>query len=156
MKKFRFRLEKVLKIRKMNLDILQKELAEIKSQLYREQQELENLIMLRTKTEHDFIGLQSAGFEPGEAQMYLRYINGLNGRIGQQRDIVRKYIHMVEQKRLELLKASREKQKIEKLKEKALEEYKQEINRNELIFFDEINTTNSTRDKQLSGREVAT
>lgn len=155
MKKFRFRLEKVLKIRKMNMDILQKELAEIKSQLYREQQELENLIMLRTKTEQDFIGLQSAGFEPGEAQMYLRYINGLDGRIGQQRDIVQKYVHMVEQKRLELLKASREKQKIEKLKEKALEKYQQEINRNELIFFDDINTTSSTRDKQLSGQEAA-
>jgi len=155
MKSFRFRLEKVLRFRQMREDLLKLELAESQRRLGADEVELNRLIGAKSEVERQLTELQTSGFNPQEAQMYLGYISGLGNRIAMQNDLVRKSRARVSDKQKDLLAASLEKKKLKRLKEKAYQEHLADAARAEQAFLDETNTTRSTRSRRMAGQEVS-
>ena len=122
-KEKKFRLEKVLKAKKIKRDVEQRKLAEHKKVLEQEQNQLNDI----KRTEQEFLTdlkekrmrrakgreLQSQNSYSRQVQMYLK----------QQAESVQVAENQVHKQRNRLLDVTREKEMLDKLREKSAEEY---------------------------------
>ncbi|MFH0802778.1 MAG: flagellar export protein FliJ [bacterium] len=145
MKKYKFRLQPVLDYRESLEETAKKDLAEGEITLKRESGKLIRLKKARERLQHELIQMQGYRFDPGEAMSFLGYLEGMEGSICAQHLNVTEARMEVKKKREDLLLASTEKKKLEKLCEKGEKEHRQKVEKIEQSILDEINTTRHGR-----------
>ncbi len=135
---FRFRFEKILELKRRIEDALKSELALLtasKEELIVERDRLlGELESLRGELSEE----QSKGLKGGELRLYLYLINSLTSLIERKEREIREIEKRIEEKRSELLKASKERRKFERLKERDFESFILEELYRERVILDEI------------------
>jgi flagellar FliJ protein len=148
MKKFRFRLETVLKLRQMAEDQQKRVVGELLSEIHRRQEEAVTLDS----------ALRGAGAElkerNGEGQIDLRWLGHYQSYVSHVRSCIAEIIESVaelQQKvaeaRAELAEAAKQTRIIEKLKERRKQRYDDDLTRAEMREQDEVATKNFLRSR---------
>jgi flagellar FliJ protein len=145
MRGFRFRLQSVLDQRQKKEDILKKELAEKKMLFEREKAVLEQLKSRLSNIRQEFCDKQKVKIEAHEAAAYSLYFDRVEREIEFQLIKLTEIASEVKKAQERLLEAAKDKKIIEKLYDKQLAEYRQEMNRTEQALIDEISTVRYKR-----------
>jgi flagellar FliJ protein len=141
-----FRLEPLLKYRKLQEEVLEKALAEIRMQMEREREKLAEYRNRRKTAVLSFQQRQCGNSLDGDsARVYVDYLARLEDDIRQQRDQIEKVRQQVDKKRLELQEAARNRKMIDKLKEKQRRRDTETHQHQERIFFDQVATNTFIR-----------
>lgn len=135
---YNFNLESVLNHRKLIEENLQKELAILRLSLVDEREKLGKYKESRSKFLEELKRKQEEGTTISDVFLYLPFIEQLSKDIEKQKKNVLELENDVEQKRLDLVEATKKKKTLEKLKEKGLKAYKEEITKNEQEFLNEV------------------
>jgi len=142
MKKFKFRLERVLETKVSEERQKKRELGEKLNQLSYEESVLDQL--LKQIEEHE--KSQRHSIQVSSNAGYLlrqhRWQQELNKKKNEQIRTIARCENDVEKARVALMEATREKRVLEKLKEKQFEEYKKELNAEEQKVLDDIGSRN--------------
>jgi flagellar protein FliJ len=140
-KKFRFRLEQVLNLRKQVEEVRIRELSQAQGQLLK----IEESIRVHAAEELDFLGKYSDFEKSGEfsADQVMAYSDFKEWLLRQEKEYRRRereWAKEVEKRRQEVVKVSRARRLLENLKEKQLRVYSQEVLGEEQRFLDEISS----------------
>ena len=146
MKKFRFRLQKVMEFK----EDLEKQrmlvLGEAKKRVQIEEEKLRNLQHQDRECRNR---VSKKGMEnrisPVEMNLHYRYLKGLEDRMELQGDRIKKAEEEAEKKRQDLLVVTKERKILEKLKEKRLAIYTSELSKKEQFLLDDLASTNYIR-----------
>jgi flagellar FliJ protein len=144
-KKFKFRLEKFLSIKKQEEKQLQGEFFKLKNELY----DIEKKIEKKNKEiEESFSLLRSEVMgNITFIEKWQRYISLLKLEKRELENLKEQKNIEVENKMAELLNKIKERKSVEILREKKFEAYLKELNKEEQNFIDEINTSRFKREK---------
>lgn len=145
---FRFRLESVLNYRRTIEENLLKELSELRRQLSLEEDRLKMMIFEKGRHINDLGSLQKGGvtLQIEDIKLYFSYLNGLELKIKNQGDIIKKCQERVDKKLAEVVDAMKNRKILEVIKERGYREYTREINLKEQRLLDEIAVNRFTRD----------
>lgn len=145
---FRFRLESVLNYRRTIEENLLKELSELRRQLSLEEDRLKMMIFEKDRHINDLGSLQKGGvtLQIEDIKLYFSYLNGLEIKIKNQADIIKKCQDRVDKKLAEVVDAMKNRKILEVIKERGYREYTREINLKEQRLLDEIAVNRFTRD----------
>lgn len=135
---FEFKLEALRRYRHFKEEMLQKELAQLQRHRDREIAMLAEMIDKRTRAEQDMKGEQENSTRGPRMAMYETYLNRLAEDIENQRERVKKAEALCTEKMNALLEAVQERKSIEKLKEKSLKAYIENLSQKEQKFLNEI------------------
>lgn len=138
MKKFRYRLEPLLKIKSHVERQRQKEHAAALNQVYRQQEVLEEIESRRQDTFRKQAEKLSGRVSTVRLQMATRYLSKLRRDTITGTELLRGLEEEAERRRVKLIDATKEKKIFEKLKERKHEKYQGEINLGERKELDEI------------------
>jgi len=148
MKKFEFRLEPVLRLRDQTERIKQREFAQAVQEVRRCESDI---LYVLGEIEDSREGLRQAEIQeidPWQLIFHRRYLNHLEKQLRRLRGELQALSKKAESKRLELVKASKEKKSLEKLRGKQRGEYEYEAAREEQKMFDEIGGVFKERGKE--------
>ena len=141
MKGFKFRLQSVLDARQKKLEDCQLNFAKAKNRLHRENLVLTNFIKVLDETVLSLKEvLNSGGIDNTIIFIHQNYITTIKESIKKQKIVIEIAEKELEEKNKLMLEALKALKVMEKLKEKALEEFKENINRHEMLMIDEIAT----------------
>jgi len=140
-KRFQFRLEQVLNLRKQVEEIKIRELAVAKNHLF----EIERALNKQIEKQEEFLEaygeLEKNGMFTAEQVMtYCEYKESLSKEEKEFRKRQDDWMIEVERRRRETVKVSRERQLLDNLKEKKLREHNQEVQSEEQKFLDEVSS----------------
>lgn len=138
MPKFNFRLQRVLDIKKHKEEEKKQELAKLLLKYKKEEALLFYLKDNQTKYQNKLREKQRGAMDIFEMIFYYTYLYKLSYDIKNQQDILRKLETEINNKREEVISASKERKIFEKLKDKKFSQWKQEQNLQEQKFLDEI------------------
>ena len=138
MAKFSFKLASILSIKEKMEDLKKNEMAKAIQALEREKQRLRELVQTRLDCIDSFRESINSGVKPEDIKSHNQYLERLKMMIKAQEMVVEIATAFVEQKRLELVEAMREKKAMEKLKENAFEQHMIEEKQDEQKSIDEI------------------
>ena len=114
----KFPLESVLSYRHELEKVLQEEMASLQNQLSCERDRLKGYLIHREKWEKELTLLQQReDILPAVVNLYLNHQEVLDRKITEQEEVVVGLEAVIEKKRRELLKASRDRKSLEKLEE---------------------------------------
>ena len=140
MKKFKFSLQKLLDIREAKEREIKHELMKVLGIQNRERMRQEDLRSKIIKYETEYSEkLRKGKFSPEEAMFLMRYADISRSAIAEAQRRIDEMQPIVDEVRGRLVIASREKKIVEKLKERKLEEYMYEFNRNIAKENDDMN-----------------
>ncbi len=148
---FKFRLEKVLEMRRLKEQRLQARYNELLLLAEAERQRLLQLFAEQQRNREELTARQRGNLEVGEVMNYLDFLEYLAQQIELQTIRVREAEERAEEARQDLLKASQEKKAVEKLREKQHEEYVKTQQRAEIVFLDEISSSRFNRNQADTG-----
>jgi flagellar FliJ protein len=153
MPKFKFKLETVLKVKIRVEELRQRELKVAENQ----RDQAKRQLMLR-QTEvaqalNNFREDLTRRIDVREAANYDRFLRWLSKQVELAAAHLAQCERLVEEARNKLVEAAKERQILEKLKEKAYEEYKLEEQRLENKFLDELGTGSFIRQGNGQGGE---
>ncbi|MDY6986681.1 MAG: flagellar export protein FliJ [Thermodesulfobacteriota bacterium] len=134
----KFTLEPLLRHRKLTEENLQKELAVLNKVLLAEQQKLKDHSKNRIALLGELEQKQSHGVAISEISLYVRFIEELSGNMTKQEETVRIVQEQVDNKRQELIEATKKKKILERLKEKTLRAYEHVLRKKEEDFLNEV------------------
>jgi flagellar FliJ protein len=138
MKKFNFRLERILRYKEQIEDEKKRKLALVQNQLIQEKNRLAVIVTTRSKYMSSF-GIKKAGrVNLRNLIISKRYIDKLSGDVVVQTKIVKAAENDFNAAQKALLEAAREKKKYEKLREKQLGKHTLENNLKENKELDEF------------------
>lgn len=146
MKKFRFRLEPLLKLRQHRERERQKEHAEALQKVQAQNQHLAAIDQDRSRTLERQRSLQTGKLSTSRLLAHSRYLLRLKGDTMTGREVLRSLEQQAERRRQNLVEAARQRQIYEKLRERRKEAYYKESERRETIDNDET-ALNSFRTK---------
>ena len=135
---FEFKLEALRRYRHFKEEMLQKELADMQRHRDQETALLSEMVDQRTRAEQDMLGEQEKRTCGPRMALYEAYLNRLTEDIRNQRQRVKQVEALCSEKMSALLEAVQQRKSIEKLKEKGLKAYIENLNRNEQKFLNEI------------------
>jgi flagellar FliJ protein len=139
MKRFQFRLQRVLDAKQLKEEIRKKELGEAKQHLSEGERRLSAYIEMKHLYEEEMRKTQSSPtLLVGELVTHSHSINWTRSAIIAQRSRVETLTHRVEEKREALVEASKEKKALENLKTRRYTDYRKEFGRTAQRFLDEI------------------
>ena len=138
---YRFNLESLLNYRRYQEELLQKELADSKTELVRREQKLHQLKQDWRKCSLDLHQLQKKGGTVSGLILYFAYLDRLSLDIDHQKQQVVKARKQFDRKRHELLEIVKKRKTLEKLKEKGFLDYTQKMLKNEQNLMDEAAAT---------------
>ena len=139
MKKFRFQLETLLKVTKMNRDQAQVELAAAAKKLEEARQHLEVLLEEMAQDHKDYDALTSKGrITLGTLMTYNSFFNWKREQIEQQQRLIIECQAEKQRRMHELVKIMNKLKSIEQLKEKRFQQYMAEVFFEEQKLLDEI------------------
>ena len=126
-KKFKFKLQKFLDMKRQEEEDQKKVFAEAMKRLQREQEKLQQLINLREYKKQEMkMKMLQGTLDAFEMRMYAEYIEALKLKIQEQREVVRKAEEILDKEREKLKQIMAERKAFEKLKERAYEKFLQE------------------------------
>src|ERR1035441_1937195 len=140
-KRFQFRLEQVLNLRKQVEEVRVRELATAQGRLLR----IEESIKAHGEQERGFLGAygefeKSGEFNADQLMAYCEYKNWLIRQRKEYRHREKEWAREVEKRRQAAVKASREKRLLENLKERQQQTHEKELLGEEQKFLDEISS----------------
>ena len=140
-KRFQFRLEQVLRLRRQVEEVRVRELAQAKGRLL----QIEEALRAHGEAERDFLHTygsfeKGAGFTTDQVMIYCDYRDWLSRREKEYRRSEKEWAQEVERRRLEAVKASRGRQLLENLREKRKKAHAQELLGEEQKFLDEVSS----------------
>ena len=146
MARFEFKLEKVLALKKRKEQEKEKEFAELKKLLVKEERFHEELKAEAGRINGKVEDIQTEkGVEKLDLRELLRYydyLEGLRKRVSLQVTQIRKLMEDIEKKRVDLLEASKERKILEKLRDNQYKKFKDRVDEVERKFLDDIGTMN--------------
>ena len=148
MKRFRFRLQRLLDLRATREDSLQVELARCVQRCHTESERLDGLMEQRRYGILDLMGMETNGAEGIQVQECAAYIAALEDQIERQKALVAAVEAALEAKRAELLEASRDRKVLDRLREVKRDRHCAEINRKEQAAENEIAVTQFARGRR--------
>jgi flagellar FliJ protein len=140
MKRFVFKLETLLRVKKTEEATAQKNLAEAQMVLKEYQEQRSKLVNERLELEESVRSNQKFILSTEELSANFAYLLQLQKWIAQQEDAIMHAENIVAQKRQELVEAMKSKKSIESLKEKQYLEWQKDIEEKERKFLDELAT----------------
>ena len=138
MKRFNFRFQRILKIKERMEEARKIALGKVIAVLNLEQErlaDLEQTRMLYRQGGRELLALQ---LDPSLLSLNVSYLQRLQREIQEQRVRIQQVEKAVEEKRQELVEATKERRVYEILKERAVEDYRREQKRQERIMLDEV------------------
>lgn len=145
MKKFKFKLDAVLKLRQRLEDDLKKQLADLKHNMAFEIALLKKFSNEKTTCQKELKQLRVSNLDLRKISFYENYLESLSQKIEIQIVRVAECREAVEAKRLELLVAAKDKKAVEKLHEKKYTEHIVTLRSTEQKLLDEISTIRFNR-----------
>lgn len=146
---FNFRFEKILELKRKEEDSLKSELALLNLKKVELLEEKERLSWELTSLKIEFLERQGKGLCSGELRLYLQFIDSLSLLIDRKDREIAELEEKIKMKREEIIEASKERKKFEKLKERAFESYLEEELYKERVFLDEVGQNLSLRRERL-------
>ncbi len=143
MKAFSFRLESILNLRTSMESILKKELSVIEDELVREEERLDSLIESYTNGVSELMG--SEELTPSKVDVTRDYLLMLRSYMEEVSQSIKEIRKRSEEKKDELIEASKDKKALDLLKEKRFKEYIKEMLKYEEALIDEYNSGRSNR-----------
>ncbi len=141
MKDFKFKLQSVLDARQKKLENCQLEFAKAQNKLQRENLILSNFVKTLNETTNSLEEILKKGdIDNTIVLIHQNYIKNTNENIENQKITIKRAEKELEEKNRLMLEALKAKKIIEKLKDKALNEFKESINKHEMLLIDEIAT----------------
>lgn len=137
MRKFDFRLQKLLDIRKWREKSSQQKLVTAQRESEKAKQELDQKLEEVEVQHKNSLQQVSNGFKAGDALTGSLFTQKLHREATQKRQKANVCNSAVEQKREELIEISRDRQAIEKLRDKRMTEYIQETERKAQTILDD-------------------
>ena len=140
MTKFKFKLETVLKVKIRVEELRQKELKEAE---IRREQARKQLLQRQAEVAQAMDSYREEikqRIDVRQAVNYNRFLQWLNKQVDLAAAHLEQCVRLVNEARQRLIEAAKERQILEKLKEKAYEEYKLEEQRLDNKFLDELGT----------------
>lgn len=153
--KFNFRLEKVLRARKIAVDLAQKDFNEAMSFYNEQEKALEQMRELKTQTEMSRAEIVSKESDWSSQVLQLNeFLNGQDYRIAGQIKRLTEIDKLVQNRREILLKASTEAKMIEKIREKKFKEFINESMQKEQKEIDEIVSAKGNRQVNVDVEKI--
>ena len=141
MKRFRFSLQQVLKVKGIREKEKQKELADASSRYETEKYKLQEMLREEQQTFFTINSLHEHHVSPVVINTLYRNLSSRQIMRQLQNETVDAALKIVDQKRLLLLNATREKKILEKLREKQYSTYLDDAETEEQKFLDDIAVT---------------
>lgn len=140
MKKFKFRLDTILKLREKALDDKMLELARVTKVLNEEEEKLQELIDTKSQINNNLIAIYEKAqcLNLQEVQSHKDYLVQLSINITNKENLLIQIRCAVKEKQKEVQEALKEKNILEKLKEKQSEKHYQELSQKQMIELDDI------------------
>lgn len=138
MKRFVFRLESVMKLRRFELDARKRELGAALERSARVERKIEDASKVAAECAADFVAATKQGVKAGRAGIQLLEVEQAfrDWRINQLSLLEAQ--RLVEEARVEVTRANTKVRALEKLRERALEKYQVETAREETRELDEV------------------
>jgi len=133
---FRFKLQRLLDVRRQVRERIEAELASIQKRLEQAREALEALIDQRRTSVEEF--RERKTFTVEELKLFNYYVDGLALRIQDGKRMVAAIEGELRKKISELLEARQNEEVMERLREKELDRYRKEMARKETAFLDEV------------------
>ncbi|MBI2900354.1 MAG: flagellar export protein FliJ [Planctomycetes bacterium] len=137
-KRFAFRLDRLLQLRRMREELKKRELAAANRAVARQQQEILQLFVDEEETKTELRGLKTRTLDLVAIRLREHYLNVLNRRIGEAYRGLQDLQSKVAEKRKELVEAMQGVRVLERLRERKRAEYDLEVSREEQKFLDEV------------------
>jgi flagellar protein FliJ len=138
MRRFRFNLEVLLRVYRLDEDNKKKKLGEANRELMAAEQDLVGLGREYDNSQDSERTVRASGESAARMRLYVLYMFDLKQRIERQKLTVREKHRMVRAAREKLVEAMRRVKAIEKLKERRKEAWKKERNRFEMKQLDDM------------------
>ena len=146
MKKFRFRLQKVMDVKEEIEKLRMVDLAEAKKVVVLEKEKLENQRIEDRQCRRQIKEQELEDkIDPMTMDLYYRYLKKLDADMDLQNNVIVKARGETERRRRILLDASKERKVLEKLKERRCSAYRTEMTRKEQAVLDDISATHFGR-----------
>ncbi|MEW6326152.1 MAG: flagellar export protein FliJ [Thermodesulfobacteriota bacterium] len=136
--RYSFKFEALLNYKKRLEEVAQQVLAQKMTELAEAEQKLDQLKTREEECLAELIEKRIKGIPVARHLLYINYLNLLAKDIAMHEEVVQALIRAVEEARQKLLKSSREKKMIEKLKKKDFDAFTQELIRLEQKENDEL------------------
>ena len=133
-----FKLEQVLVFRREMEKLRKQEFASAQDELYQAHQELRHEEQLVEQLTRDFHQYQPKIACIDDIRMYADYFARKREDIRQQKEQIEVLDQIMDEKRADLMEASKDKKVLESLREKKAEEFRKEMATKERNFLDEI------------------
>jgi flagellar FliJ protein len=135
---YQFNLEPLLNHRRYQVEVLQKELADLKIRLDAEKDKLWLLRQKKRKTVQLLQEKQTDGRPASEIKLYIDFVEQLSKKMEAQKQNVLEAERNFSLKRQDLVAAMKKKKILDRLKEKGLQAYEQEQLKKERNLMDEV------------------
>jgi len=154
MRKFKFRLESVLEFRKRKEDQRKKELGLLKQFLQKEQAFLKELEEKMIQSQGKMQAEQAGTLNMELIMNYYYYLTNMKEKILNQIALIEELIMRIEQKREDLITASKERKIMEKLKDNQYKEFRELLEKWEAKAIDEMATNQYTHKTNKSHANI--
>lgn len=153
MRKYKFRLEKLLKYRKISEDKQSQELLRKIKELNERKHQLNLIKSEKQKSSGEFTQAQLDGIKGNHISVYKNYLNSLAEKKEKQKIKTSKSEEVVETARQDYLEARKKLDSTEKFKERDFQRYRNEMRRSEQKRLDEVaaNQYNAENGKEVKG-----
>lgn len=140
MKKFKFRLETILKLKEKALEEKMLELAKVTKLINDTVERLNKVVESREQISSDLINIYKSGkcLDLQEIQSHKDYLVKLTENIAKHEHLIEQLNNARRQKQDEVYEALKEKNILEKLKEKQSEKHYKELEQKQAIELDDI------------------
>lgn len=142
---FKFRLEKILRLREYKEKFCLEEVGKCVSQLQDALEKKEELEERKTKLENEFMAILKGVISAEKVSLYKNYLLHQDELLKIQEQVIEVKKNNLEEARQKLVQAMKERKILEKLREKQDYRYQQEQEKNEQIFQDELAVTSKRR-----------
>jgi flagellar protein FliJ len=150
MKKFKFRLEKVLMQRQIVADLAQRSLAEAQAVLQTETDARDEMVMIKERSlEERAKAVESTTDWANSVAQINLFLSGQDLRIKRQNQRITEVENLVEARREILRHAVSEVKILEKLEEKSKQSFMKELNKAEQAETDELTVLRFSRNENL-------
>lgn len=154
MKKFAFSLQTVLDLKRRREEALLEELAKRVRAAGAAEEALKELRAERRRAQGQLRECLRGRVEVERVRTVKEYVSGLDGKIEQQRRVVQRRTEEVKSCRQQVVAAARERQTLDKLRERQWEAHQKEFRREEQAFLDELATQGYARQEKGDDENV--
>ena len=145
MKKFKFRLQKVLEHKLKLFDIAKEEFFLEQKKLIEQEKKLEEFVAEYRTTVHNVVQETKNSFRIRDLGVYYKYLFHLKREMKVQADVVSQHNAIVAEKRERLIEISKEKEVLIKLKEKRRKQYLYTLDFEEQKTIDDLTSAKYSR-----------